>query len=476
MTNSSQQSSTLLPENRLENGTPALPAAMAANCWMALNSFQLFMKQWTRLGPYSAGQAMRISGPPELARCRRAANLLVNHLRLGVPEFMGDRVYFRPTVPVEVHVSGDSLETTAARQLNVPFAASDLPVRFFIISAVDPPEPTGPVSHWVLVMYDHWLFDSSAMREFMRLLAEFYLQPNAPPAPPSLHFSTQEIHEQFPGMRRASLPLADIMRGLKCYIQHRRAWRVNLENPVDFSVGLKIQTLPDGLITALAVKAKSSGASVNDLFLAAMAQCMEILLRQKTLCARGGIFGPRNKLALGTIVDMRHLARVPLDNVLGLFLSYCTTMVNARHTTHNEDLIRRISRQTRKFKSTGQAIGVFRTLDVARFFWRFYDQPRHHALFFQKNTPVIAGVSNVNLQNEWMCARPSPIADSILDFVRISPTGPLLPLVFTLTTTSAKDGTSRLGLCLTWRKTAISEAIATEIAADFIHHLQDLAK
>ena len=487
-----EDSRNIQPEVRPSDGRAAPAAESPADGGplrrVPLNTFQMFMKQWTRLGPYNAGQAMRVSGSPNMPRLSAAASRVLGEIGLGVPEFNGEQVCFHPVNAVQVQMGGPTLEAAAAEQLNVPFGSSDLPLRFFIIPGDPPNSLEKGESHWVLVVYDHWLADSSAMRQFMQLLAAYYLDrklsgPDGAAA--KLRLPDENFRWPPTGKFSAVGWWGSILTGLKYYIQHRRAWRLNVGNPLDFTVGLKIQKLPAGLIEQLRQAARRRKASVNDLFLAAMAQSIEALMRAGQASTCGGLLGPRNRISLGTIVDMRPAAGPMVENIFGLFLGFSTTRVKVSGCLDRDFLVETVSSQTRTFKAAGAVGAALRTLDVARFFWGFYKEPRHQAVFFQKNTPVVAGISNVNLTGEWMCPATPDAGFPILDFVRISPTGPLLPLVFTLTTTgpysvpnraaTAEQG-AQLSLSLTWRKAAIAESTAMELSDHFIGFLQELAK
>jgi hypothetical protein len=97
---------------------------------------------------------------------------------------------------------------------------------------------------------------------------------------------------------------------------------------------------------------------------------------------------------------------------------------------------------------------------------------------------VVAGISNVNLTRSWVDTRNHPSAGAagggeggqgasaesrplVLDYLRISPTGPLIPLVFTLTTIGG-----RLSLCVTYRATSMLPEHAEGIVADFVKRLE----
>ena len=55
--------------------------------------------------------------------------------------------------------------------------------------------------------------------------------------------------------------------------------------------------------------------------------------------------------------------------------------------------------------------------------------------------------------------------------IRISPAGPLIPLVFTLTTIK-----SRLSLCVTYRTTSFREPELLKIVNDFMRRLEQIGK
>jgi len=59
----------------------------------------------------------------------------------------------------------------------------------------------------------------------------------------------------------------------------------------------------------------------------------------------------------------------------------------------------------------------------------------------------------------------------VLDYLRISPSGPLSPLVFTLTTIG-----QRLSLCVTYRTTSFREDQLHQVVEDFIQRLQSVDK
>jgi hypothetical protein len=94
----------------------------------------------------------------------------------------------------------------------------------------------------------------------------------------------------------------------------------------------------------------------------------------------------------------------------------------------------------------------------------------------------VAGISNVNMTGSWVDppassdertderanGRPIP---QILDYPRISPTGPLIPLVFTLTTIRG-----RLSLCVTYRTQAFHGNKLLDLVQDVVRRLEGLGR
>jgi len=130
-------------------------------------------------------------------------------------------------------------------------------------------------------------------------------------------------------------------------------------------------------------------------------------------------------------------------------------------------LVRHIARQTRIHKETdsaqGNAVWMFAALAAARFV-----PVQKTFRFYRKHMPLAGGISNVNLNSTW-AARYHP--EGILEYVRVSPTGPMVPLVFT-TTTIGED------LCfgITYRTALFSDEVAEKIATTFLARLAQLAE
>ncbi len=446
----------------MNNTTPSADSASSdhAGAHMRLNIFQQLMRSWTTLGPYNAGQAMRLSGNLDIQHWQKVINGVIGTIGLGTPQVQGDLATFTNCMPIMPRVCHESLVSVAARELNAPFVAHDTPLRFFIVPDNE--------EYWLLTIYDHWIADSWSIRELMKLILAAYCG-NPADSQHILHITDQSFDDLFQRRRGSLSAPIRVLHAARRYFTHRRSWRFDLADPMDFSTGCSMHALPDGLVDALTTCAKANRCSLNDIFLAAISMVIgQITADSRYKWRRRWWAGGRNSVSIGSIVDIRALADEPLNHTFGLFLSSCITTFKEPERQTSSVLIRHAARQTRAFKKRCGAVAAFGELAVVKYFSDLYGQPRHKALFFQKNCPLLAGVSNVNLTGAWM-DQTAGTGGMVQDYVRISPVGPLLPVVFALTTFQ-----SRLSLCLTWRKSALTDAQATILAAAFMKFLEEL--
>lgn len=454
------------------------------------------MRRWDQLAPYNAGQVMRVSGLGDAARWQAAARKVLTDLQLGRPVFDAAEQTVRFSIPRAEDITVTQLAASATWEahcqveLNRPFAPGAMPVRFFMVPAAPNHDTASPgASHYFGAIYDHWIADSRAMRNLLQRIFEYYAS-RTPSPPLTLRGGGFADHyRRHLGWWPAA---ARLRESALSFLRHRRASRINLRDPLDFSAGLIYQQLPAGLIGRVHRWARTQQASVNDVFLATLSQTMGEATAAERYRKGGRLFHPvRRKLALGTIVDIRDLASQSLERVFGVFLSSYTVVLTRPEAQPPERLIEVISRRTRQIKRHYATIRNLAALESVIKWWDRYQSPRGRALFFQKNIPLIAGISNVNMTSSWVDPPPTTISHTavsatiaagnppppnsfltgpmVLDYLRISPTGPLLPLVFTLTTIGP-----RLSLCVTYRTTAFTDEQARALGADFIKRLEQL--
>jgi len=406
-----------------------------------VNDFQQLMRQWTTLAPYNAGHIMRVSGTPDLERWRAAFTAVFKTLGL--------------TEPILIELSTLALDQKIIQELNSPFVPGTLPLRAFVMA--DQRE-----SYLVGVIYDHWFADSPSLRALMQRVFGHY-SGDGENLPPLITCDDEEDleHSRF-GVRA-------LISCLRDYFRHRRACRIHLRDPLDFGAGFFSLRFPDGAIDQIRAYAKKYGATVNDVFLATASQA----LGKFTAEQRKSQPSPRTKrdrIALATAVDLKpRSARNPDD--FGFFVGYFTVVHDRPEMQPLPELVAATARETSASKSAARALEFAWGLRIARLTWDWSSRPRFKAQFFQKGLPFLAGISNVNLTGSWADQeeRPATGQAMVLDYFRVSPVGPLVPLVFTFTT--IRD---RLSLCVTYRTTAFSQNQAEQIATELAERLRNL--
>ena len=399
------------------------------------NEAQRMMQRWTSLLPYNSSHVLRTTGRADIERWRTAA--------AGPLKALGIEAAAEITNHPEL-ISGLEVE------INRPFSAGASPLRFFAIDG------NGDDHHFG-VTFDHWVSDSESIRLLMQRIFSKYAGNAASDLPP-LRVAKRPFGNLF---CRASVP-AVVAESVRNYLRHRRAYRIHIPQPLDFSCGVQHLRFADGLVDRLRESSRRLGTSVNDLFLAAAAQTLgRHTARDRAARRRRTLRPARDCVALSTAMDIRPLARVPLDHEFGFFLSYYNVLVKNPETRPLPDLARHIAALTKRMKSNGRGLHFFEISKLINMYWDRCRQPDRRALMFHKLNPTLGGISNVNLTGSWV-----ERDDGVLDYLRVAPTGPAVPLVFALTTIG-----ERLSLCLTHRTTVFSSAAAAELAEDFRERL-----
>ena len=231
---------------------------------------------------------------------------------------------------------------------------------------------------------------------------------------------------------------------------------------MDFFCDFHHMQLPEGLIDSIRECGKKSGASVNDQFLAAAMQTLgNYTAEDRKKACRRFLRPKRDRVGLSVAVDIRPFANESLNDRFGFFLSYFNVLLENPEAVPLSELAARIAAITKLMKTSRHPLRFFQSFKMVNLFWDYYRQPRQRALMLHRAAPLLGGISNVNLTDSWIGRD-----GRVLDYLRVSPTGPLLPIVFALTTIG-----KRLSLCVTHRNAAFSAEQGAEIRADFVRRL-----
>lgn len=423
-----------------------------------LNVFQRLVRQWDRLHPYNAAQILRIQGKADLGEiqsCWQATlhSLGIGQVRVTGREFRHESLNGR-LASSEVHwvEPGIGLEQFITDQLNCPFDPfQSCPFRPFIIQEDD--------SYYMGVVYQHWVADSASIRLLMH---DWFARRYDPGAA-----RTQSVtiprggYWHFFGSGRTNWQLLEgVLTSIRWSSRFRRARRIDESEFANFNVRFQLHHLPHGMIDRLHAAARRDNVKLNDLFLAAIAETCNRLVPVRHA-------ERRQDLAIGAIVDLRSHVNEDMSRVFGLFLGF-TSVICRPHYFHDwPTLLRSVAAQSAMQKQTGAAQASVVRISAGLMAGKLLS-PKKILEFYRKRVPLAAGISNVNLNPTWAAKyHPAPL----LDYIRVSPTGPMMPLVFTLTTIG-----QQLSLGLTYRSSIFSADHATAIASRFLKCLTEVTE
>lgn len=427
-----------------------------------LNVFQRLALQWDQIHPYNAAQALKIRGAPDPARLQDAWHDTLNDLGLGRVHVDGGSFRYEclngelSRWGVRIAPAGTALDDYISEQLNKPFDDPlEPPFRPFVV--------LGDGFYYAGVSYHHWVADSVSIRTVLR---EWFARLHDPQAahktpvrlPQGGYGRFFGISRNPAGMGQGLLTAAQwasSLRKARRYEEHT----VNGSSP-DFSVRIAVTQAPDGFLERVHDSARRAGVTLNDLFMAAIARVCDqmVPLRHRPR---------RHSLALGSIVDLRPYAAQELSDAFGLFLGFTNVVCRHGDLRDRGRLLRFIASQNARQKLRGmpQASAMRMLAGVAAGkLWG----PRGMAAFYQKHVPLAGGISNVNLNRCW-ATRYHP--DPLMDYIRVSPTGPLMPVVFATTTLG-----KQFHFVLTYRPSVIPVAQVPEMTSAFLCELEAIAR
>jgi hypothetical protein len=432
--------------------------AHARGIRVPLNAFQRVLRGWEAVHPYNAAQVIELTQPVDVATATAAWNGTLDAAGLGRVEparhsyrhvvLNGEQARF----PVRSLETDTDLEAYLSAELNRPFDAPGAPpFRPFLL-------PDVAAGRWHFgVVYQHWVADSVAIRLLLRdWMARVFAPPALCPEPlrhPDAGYLGLLRHAR--GDETAAQTLLSLVRRhLRC----RRARKPVTHGRDDYPVSVRLFEA-SGVVPGLIDSAHRRGVKVNDLLLAAAAVACDgrVPIQHRD---------NRPDLAVGSIVDLRPLARGALDDRFGLFLGFAEVHCQPGELRNPDALVKSIARQNALHWRRGVWPSSAGWL-LAAMAVRPLVKPHKLYHFFRKEAPLTAGVSNVNLNRTWVSSvHPRLVAR----YRRISPTGPLAPVVFSAT--SLGDS---LQVCLTYRSALLTPTQAAALGQAYLDMLARLA-
>jgi hypothetical protein len=420
---------------------------------LPLNIFQKLMRRWDKVHPYNAAQVMQIAGMADRAAWEAGWRSALAGSGLGAVSVQRNRYGFVSlnghAVDHTVRFSSLGLDELISAEMNRSFDDPDEPpFRPFVI------QESG--YFYAGLVYQHWLADSASIRLLMR---EWFLRvydPGVVSKP--LALETRGYWDTV-GPGRSGWGLTEsILDMTRRHVRLRRVQKIDSTALSDHTTRFRlIQTKP-GLIAQLRSAARRRDVKVNDLFLAALTEaCSEHVPLQRR--------SNRRDVAVGSVVDLRPYGPANLANTFGLFLGFTNVICQPEDLADFDRLLFAVAKQTRLQKSTGVAPASLIWMGAAMLIGSL-SRPDELYHFYRKELPLAGGISNVDLSKTWVADyQPGPL----MDYIRVSPTGPMTPLVVTTTTLG-----ERFHIGMTYRTGLISADRADGVASAFLARLESL--
>lgn len=403
------------------------------------------MALWEEVHPYNAGQVVHLRGRADVALLQAAVQAACQ--LSGVGRLVLDRkklhYHYEPVESVElreIQSAGPVMDTlcrVVTEELNTPFPDEPHhPVRWLVL---DDPKTA---SHFLVGIYQHLVADSFSMRLLMRRALSRYCDTTLPEEEEPLHVLAPAYSRVMRHHYRRIGYLKTLLRAAQDFLRLRYVHRIrDLGNEGERSRSLIFQA-PEGYIGRLTAGCRSRQVTVNDAFLAAL---FGAIAEITSLHRR---HGRRRGLALATAVDVRDEASESLSNCFGLYLGQIVIVIDKPDGADFVQLLIRTAEQMRREKAEKRFIGPQWNLVIVTVPRRWFSINVARDKY-RKAYPLSAGLSNVRLDTAWFRGA----GDRILDYIRISPTGPALPMIFTPTTYGDK-----LNLSITYRESSFAEA------------------
>jgi hypothetical protein len=384
-----------------------------------INVFQRLARQWDAMHPYNAAQILKIDGSATPSALQQAWHDALNDLGLGRVRIDGTSFSFEclngemSLYGVKVVPAGTKLEDYISEQLNRRFDnPAEPPFRPFVLFENG--------YYYAGVVYHHWVADSVSIRKVLReWFVRLYDPKNSCRKP--IELADGGYRRFFSIMRSGSAVGQGLLTATRWASSLRQARRV--EERSDLSVRFAIRSLPSSWIDNVLAGARQREVTLNDVFMAGLAMVCD---RHVPLKHRPR----RHSIAVGSIVDLRPYSEEQLNGEFGLFLGFTNVVCRPGELRDPEKLVKFIARHNEQQKRIGipqaSALRMLAGVAAGKFM-----KPERMLHFYQKHLPLAGGISNVNMNRSWATAyHPSPL----LDYIRVSPTGPMMPLVFATTT------------------------------------------
>jgi NRPS condensation-like uncharacterized protein len=423
-----------------------------------MNSMQKSMLHWNEMHPYSAVHAVQIAGTLDATRLQACIDITL--AKRGLTWLLLDCDHF--TFQYESGAANSQIRTIVGneaprcalvaeieRQLNLPFehTIQFSPFRFLVAPAND--------SFFLGLVYFHPTADAESVVWLLRDIVTCYVESNAP--------GFTGGFELYPDNRAHLLrhhPLVVVRKLLSLprqTINLRHSHRAPCRDANNMVNGFLFFSLEAEDLRYLATAAKSWSITVNDLLMALLMKSLSPLSAARAQERK------RRKISLGCIVNLRKDLGIDSRRVFGVFLGSFIVTHEVPTGISLRKLAADLANQTAPIKRHKLYLASPLELGLARFMFKRFSAARQKK-FFAKHYPLWAGITNMNLNSVWSeTERNAP-----LDYFRGVSTGPVTPLVLSVTTIG-----DRVNMGVSYRIAVFSRNDITNLQCRFQQHLEE---
>lgn len=418
-----------------------------------VNLFQSLMRRWEVEHPCNAAQVMELAVPfyDNAERAAWSAGWAVARRRTGLGRLIATATTYRFSADglesiQEIPVFDEPWAQHVSVDLNRSFDEGSDPFRPFLARSVSGDLAAG-------LVYRHWIADSVSIRELMQ---QWLLAVHAPmlnrrrplPLPTNGYWAST-----CSGRGQGTL-LGAALSVIRRQTRLRRVMKVASTGLSDRRTASLHCAVPATILKKMHTYTRHSNATFGDVLLGALAVACRAMIPLQTRPRR-------TDLAVGSIVDLRTNGAPSF----GLLLGYLTAVCRPVDLQSFDELVSRIHRQTAVQKRDGIAACSMVLMAAAKTLGRL-TKPGELYHFYRKDFPLAGGISSVDLRRTWVADWHPRVVHR---YARVSPTGPMTPVVFTATTLGES-----LDVGLTYRTGLLSPEQADALARRFIDTLDNL--
>jgi hypothetical protein len=417
-----------------------------------LNIFQRTMLQWSGAYPYNAVHVVRVSRPLDLPRLTRTINEELERLGLtglsidkvrGTFRYQGGPEDYRLRVLSSTEDIHSLFQREMESEVNTPFVdhGAVRPFRFFVIE-----EEKG---FYLGLTYFHVIAGAESIILLLRHFVSKYLDHELPGFSLPLEIYPKGFSKLLP--RKTRLLIRKFSAIPAQITDLRRSSKPGHHDLGDQSNGLAVFSLTSPDLEALLKTAKRWGITLNDLFLGLLLKCLSPFASRRFTASR------RTQISVGSIVNIRKDLGINSLKTFGLFLGSFTVSHPVPREISLEALSKAVHEQTLRIKKSKLYLGTPMELWLGQVLLSFHS-PEGRKKFYIKKYPLWGGITNMNLNPLW----PMEDAEGAIDYFRAVSTGPITPLVLSITT--VRDV---VNIGLTYKKTVFTPAGVETLISDF---------